>query len=217
MFELPLFPLNSVLFPGMPITLHIFEERYKKMMQVCLTQNRPFGVVLIQEGLEANGPLAEPHSIGCTARIAEMEPLKEGRMNIVAIGQERFEIIELDRQRPYLVGYVRLLPPIESDPEMLVDATGRLRMWLGRYLDILNEAGLIDFDPADLPLDPVELAYLGAALLQIAPDQKQTLLASSRARSILVNTGKLYKREVALLEAMIARDGGDDQTPFSLN
>ncbi|MBN1286101.1 MAG: LON peptidase substrate-binding domain-containing protein [Anaerolineae bacterium] len=218
MFELPLFPLNTVLFPGMPITLHIFEDRYKKMMQLCLAQNRPFGVVLIREGIEAYGPLAMPHSVGCTARIAQMEPLTEGRMNILAIGQERFEIVTLNRSRAYLMGQVKLAPIDDPDPDALPAATERLRRRLARYLDILNEAGLVDFDPANLPTDAIDLAYLGASLLQISSEQKQALLTAGRAHALLTAVGEFYRREVALLEMMVARAGaGDDQAPFSLN
>ena len=93
MLDLPLFPLNTVLFPGMPLSLHIFEDRYKRMIGECIDSGNPFGVVLIKRGQEANGPLAEPHEIGCTARIIEVEPLSEGRMNIVVLGQKRFRIL----------------------------------------------------------------------------------------------------------------------------
>ena len=70
MFELPLFPLNIVLFPGMPLSLHIFEDRYKLLIGKCLQERQPFGVVLIKKGIEALGPLAEPHHIGCTAFVS---------------------------------------------------------------------------------------------------------------------------------------------------
>ena len=96
MMELPLFPLNTVLFPGTPITLHIFEPRYLELMEMCEQTQQPFGVVLIQEGQEALGPLATPYPIGCTAEIARVERLPDGRMNILAVGVERFEIHELD-------------------------------------------------------------------------------------------------------------------------
>ncbi|HQF70729.1 MAG TPA: LON peptidase substrate-binding domain-containing protein, partial [Promineifilum sp.] len=69
MYELPLFPLNLVLFPGMPLPLHIFEERYKEMVADCLRENRPFGVVLIAEGRAEGGAPARPHVVGCTAEI----------------------------------------------------------------------------------------------------------------------------------------------------
>jgi uncharacterized protein len=96
MFELPLFPLNTVLFPGMPIQLYIFEQRYKEMIHDCLKSSQPFGVVLIRNGKEANSHLAEPHYVGCSARILDVEPLEEGRMNLVALGQQRFRILELN-------------------------------------------------------------------------------------------------------------------------
>ena len=70
--QLPLFPLNLVLFPGMDLPLHIFEERYKSMIGDCLNQNLPFGVVLIKEGLEVGTP-AEPERIGTSARILHAE------------------------------------------------------------------------------------------------------------------------------------------------
>src|SRR5512147_2655499 len=92
MYELPLFPLNTVLFPGMPISLHIFEPRYKLMIEQCIQIAQPFGVVLIREGVEALGPSAEPHQIGCSAQITQVERLEDGRMNIVAVGVERFQI-----------------------------------------------------------------------------------------------------------------------------
>src|SRR5205814_5524803 len=84
-----LFPLNTVLFPGMPLPLHIFEERYKLMIGRCLEEERPFGVVLIQSGPEVGGT-AVPHRVGTTAHIAAVRRLDDGRMNLIAIGQERF-------------------------------------------------------------------------------------------------------------------------------
>ena len=88
MLNLPLFPLNTVLFPEMPLPLHIFEVRYKQMIAKCLAGDRTFGVVLIKHGSEALGPLAEPYSIGCTARIIESQSLGEGRMEITTVGED---------------------------------------------------------------------------------------------------------------------------------
>src|SRR4030067_2100194 len=98
MFDLPLFPLNTVLFPGMPLPLHIFEERYKRLIRDCLETHQPFGVVLIRKGYEANGPLAEPHEIGCTARIVDIQPLSDGGINVITLGENRFRIHSLDRK-----------------------------------------------------------------------------------------------------------------------
>ena len=90
---LALFPLNTVLFPGMPLPLHIFEERYKIMIGRCIDEDRPFGVVLIQSGTEVGNP-AVPHVVGTTALIAAVKRLEDGRMNLIAVGQERFRSLE---------------------------------------------------------------------------------------------------------------------------
>src|SRR5690606_11558427 len=117
MYEIPLFPLNVVLFPGMPLPLHIFEERYKTMIADCIRENRPFGVVLIEEGSAEQGPLAKPVAIGCTAEIAQVQPLDEGRMFIMTVGRERFRIVRLEYGKPYLVGLVEAAPLDTADEE----------------------------------------------------------------------------------------------------
>ncbi|NLX54350.1 MAG: peptidase S16 [Planctomycetaceae bacterium] len=218
MFELPLFPLNTVLFPGMPINLHIFEPRYKLMIEQCIQNDEPFGVVLIHKGTEASGPLAEPHPIGCTAQITQVERLDDGRMNILAVGGERFQIRSLNHTEPYLVGTVELVPLDEPSEPVIEQAGHRLRPWVERYLGVLAQvAENVEFDPAGLPDDPLALAYLAATLLQIPSDQKQTLLAADGAADLLTTIRSLYRREVALLSAIVARDTMDTQGLFSLN
>jgi Lon protease-like protein len=219
MMELPLFPLNTVLFPGTPITLHIFEPRYLELMEMCEQTQQPFGVVLIQEGQEALGPLATPYPIGCTAEIARVERLPDGRMNILAVGVERFEIHELDYDREsYLVGQVELLPLVNPDPARIDRAGQRLRPWVERYLAVLGQvAEDASFDPTRLPNDPLALGYLAAALVQIPTDQKQTLLAANEPVDLLANIRTIFRREVALLNAIIARDSIETQGLFSLN
>lgn len=216
-FELPLFPLNTVLFPGMPITLNIFEERYKLMIRRCLATRQPFGVVLIRQGSEALGPLAEPHYVGCTARIMEMEPLDDGRMNIVALGEQRFRVLELSYDEPYLVGQVELFPLDEANPLSLAQTGRRLRPWVERYMQILTDSSPLRLKPQHLPDDPLVLAYLAAVLLQVPPDQKQELLASERAVDLLTDMHALYRREVALLQGMYARGNPEDGGGFSVN
>lgn len=217
MLELPLFPLNTVLFPGMPLNLHIFEERYKHMMQECIESSQPFGVVLIKQGLEALGPLADPHEIGCTARVIEVEPLSEGRMNIVALGQERFRILMLDRDKEYLVGKVELYPLGEKDKMNLIETGNRLHPWVKRYMDILSQASETDLKSEYLPNDPVALAYLAAVLLQVPPREKQSLLAAQDANGFLDEMYDLYRREVVLLDAIVAREPQAGEFPFSKN
>lgn len=109
LIELPLFPLNNVvLFPGMNLPLHIFEERYKAMIGACSEHDAPFGVLLIKEGREVGDP-AHPFQIGTTARIIKVQQLDEGRMNISTLGEHRFEVVEIIQQLPHLVGMIRYL------------------------------------------------------------------------------------------------------------
>ncbi len=107
--ELPLFPLNNVvLFPGMKLPLHIFEERYKEMIGRCSEAGSPFGVLLIKEGQEVGEP-AEPFTVGTTARITDLQSMEDGRMNIFTEGEQRFRVVETVQQTPYLVGLVQFL------------------------------------------------------------------------------------------------------------
>jgi Lon protease-like protein len=217
MIKLPLFPLNTVLFPGIPFQLHIFEERYKKMVEDCIEFGEPFGVVLIKKGFEALGPVAEPHSVGCTAQIVKLQRMAEGRMNITVVGQERFRIRELFYDKPYLVGQVELMPLQLDDPKEIHREGARLRPLVLRYLQILSQAGEVDIESTGLPENPMELAYLAAYILQTPLHRKQDLLNQERAVGFMSSLGNLYPREIALLEAIMTNDRQENQGVFSLN
>ncbi len=217
MDELPLFPLNTVLFPGIPLNLHIFEERYKQMIQVCLEKNQPFGVVLIRSGVEANGPLAEPFLIGCSAKIVQLQPLSAGRFNLVATGQERFRILALEREKfPYLVGAVVPYPLGKGSPPALEDEGERLGSRVRRYLGMLAEFDLIRIDELQIPEDPVSLAYMASSLLQVSPVQKQQLLSIHDDLGLIKELNKIYQREIVLLKRMLTKLEGEHGS-FSRN
>lgn len=215
MFDLPLFPLDTVLFPGMPLPLRIFEDRYKIMIGLCLERRQPFGVVLIKEGIEALGPLAEPYLVGCTARITQVERLGQGRMNIGAIGRRRFRILSINRDLPYLVGNATYYP-LSSEEAGTNSAAGKLRPWVIRYMEELSKIEGSDFDPLQIPENPISLAYTAATLLRIPANQKQAFLAALAANELLNDLRKHYRREVAFLKVMIEQRV-TDQGPFSLN
>jgi len=101
--DLRLFPLQTVLFPGMRLPIHVFEDRYRLMIRECIEEDAPFGVLLIKSGSEVGGP-AVPHDLGTTARILQVEYLEDGRMNIFTIGERRFRTIALNTTQPYLRG-----------------------------------------------------------------------------------------------------------------
>jgi len=220
--SMPLFPLNTVLFPGMPLSLHIFEDRYKQMINECIADKNPFGVVLISEGLEALGPLAETHLMGCSAKITQVQPLGGGRMTLVALGKDRFRVLKVDRDsQPYLVGHVEIQPMTPSGVEGLEEAARKLRPQVFRYLEMLSEAGDVNFDPKQIPEEPLTLAHFAAFLVRIDADEKQTLLESASQAAFLRAVRRLFTRENALLETMI-RQSEREKTdgnpgPFSLN
>ena len=218
MYEIPLFPLHTVLFPGTPINLHIFEPRYIQMIDACLQDKKQFGVVLIRSGVEALGPLAEPHRIGCSAQIAHIQQLEGGRMNLVAIGQERFRVLTLDRQsQPYLIGSVQPYPMDNPDPEGVNLGAGRLRRQFERFIQMLLEAGENHLDLSQLPEEGVALAYMAAAVLQISPLKKQELLAMERADLLIDRLEHLYRRELALLEIVLSKNESLQAGGFSRN
>ena len=218
MFELPLFPLNTVLFPGTPIHLHIFEERYKRMIGLCVQESRPFGVVLIRSGLEASGPLAETYRVGCTAQVSQVERLQGGRLNIVAIGQERVRILSFDSSsQPYLVGQARNYPLDNPDPAGLELQANRLRRQFERFIQLLLQPGDNQVDLNQLPQDVISLAYLAAAVLQLAPLQKQELLAIERADRLIDSLQRIYQRELSLMKAVLSDADSLQAGGFSRN
>lgn len=214
MYELPLFPLNTVLFPGMPLPLRIFEPRYKEMMGVCIREKRPFGVVLIREGKAQHGPLATPHAIGCTAQITQVEPLEDGQFAILSIGQERFRIHSLKKDKSYLVGMVENAPLLEEPPTLLKSGAKCLYALLIEYLEILARAGGQQFSAkAQVPHQPVDLIYLAASVIQTPADEKQKLLMLNQPSHLLTQLNNVLSREVGLLRVMPKEDLGT----FSIN
>lgn len=217
--NLPIFPLNSVLFPGMPLRLHIFEERYKEMINECIENQSPFGIVLIEEGVAQDGPLAKPHMIGTTAYISQVQRLPFGRMNILVTGRERFKIQSLDaRSRSFLTGQVELLPFENRVSQGLARGSARLRGLLERYLTALSDAGQVQVDLSQIPTDTLSLAYLAAMLLQDDAGNKQHLLEAENTKDFVRLLLQIYQREVLLIELMLHPPANmENETPFSVN
>jgi Lon protease-like protein len=108
--SLPLFPLNTVLFPDGRLALRIFEPRYVDMVRRCLKESSGFGVVLIREGVEAGGP-ARTFDVGTAARIIDFDQLERGLLGITAVGERRFRVVEREVQKDGLnSGTVDWLP-----------------------------------------------------------------------------------------------------------
>jgi ATP-dependent Lon protease len=169
--ELPLFPLpDVVLFPGRPLPLHIFEFRYRIMMNTILDSDRRFGVLMWD-------PVkGQPAPVGCCAEIVQFHRLPDDRMKILTLGQQRFRVLEYVREKPYRVGLVEWIqddPPVQdlrplaSEVSQLLQDVVRLSSKLtGQEIEL----------PDQIPDLPTELSYWIASNLYGVADEQQALL-----------------------------------------
>jgi Lon protease-like protein len=215
METLRLFPLNAVLFPGQLLPLHIFEPRYRQMIGECIQHGQAFGVALIRSGIEV-GEAAEPHQVGTTAHIVQVESEADGRMNILCVGNARFRIARLLHDKPYLSGQVELWP-WEPYLEGSADIE-RIRRQLDRYLHILAELADSTLD-VSLPAEPAALANVAASVLQVELSEKQRLLATPSITAMLVDVADLLQRELRAWQIVRASRqlSPDEASSFSLN
>jgi Lon protease-like protein len=200
--DLPLFPLNTVLFPGMVLPLHIFEDRYKLMIDRCLEEERPFGVLLIREGKEAGG-VATPYEVGTTSVIAGVNRLADGRMDIVTIGHERFRLQAVRYDQPYLVGDAEPWPLTGETAEQVQDLVPPMRALFRQYLSMLAQAQGHKIEIEEVPVDPRALALLVAVTLQLPMPQKQHLLTKPTVPRLLLAEWTILQREQLLLNHII--------------
>jgi uncharacterized protein len=212
--EMPLFPLNTVLFPGMVLPLHIFEPRYKVMISECVRENKPFGVVLIREGQEV-GESASVHEFGTSAYVTQVEQLKDERMNIQTVGYQRFKIHGLRQGRPFQVGLVEDMPIPGEDDDTVKQAVTKLGPMLESYLMTLKKMSALSLTFDEIPKDGRALAYLTAIMLPIQTGEKQELLEAPDLQNMLNQQIQLIRREMMFLRHMLILDQGSDQTVTS--
>ena len=198
MAEIPLFPLNTVLFPGATLPLHIFEERYKLMISRCLEGQQPFGVVLIRSGPEVGGT-AEPFEIGTLARIAHSRVLEDGRMNIVTVGSQRFRLRETLHHEPYLTGVVDMLRDEEEESPAAAEAVERVRELYTRYSQLTLALNDEWSRRIALPRRPGSVADYVASRIEADPRTKQRLLEELSVPRRLALEQRLLENGVVLL------------------
>jgi Lon protease-like protein len=210
---LPLFPLgHTVLFPGVVLPLHVFEERYRELVRTLVElpegARRRFGVVAIRQGWEVGeDAVSALHEVGCAAELRRVSRYPDGRYDIVTLGTDRFQLRSVDRKsRPYLVGAVDWLPA-EPPPADLTGLTGlaaAVAALFARYVEAA--AGLQGrlTEPAELPDDPVELGYAVAAGAVLTLEDRQALLAAETTRTRLRAELRLLKRETTMVRRLRA-------------
>ncbi len=193
---LPLFPLNTVLFPHMFLRLHIFEERYKLLVNTVLQGNACFGILLVAEAEDGE---VRPSEIGTIGRITEMQRLSGGRMNVIIQGVSRFRVSEYDNTMPFLRGIVEPLTDEDSNtslPQLVGSVGGLFSQYLNTLLTITSQ----EPRQIQLPDSPEILSFLVADGLQIEWTQKQDLLELLSARARLEQEAGILKREVVMLK-----------------
>jgi Lon protease-like protein len=194
---LPLFPLHVVLFPGRPLPLHVFEPRYRTLLDDSLATDRRFGVVAIRYG-RAEREAVEVYNVGTVAEIVRVERLDDGRSNIVTRGAERFRISRILRDRPDLRAEVSLLEEQSADPS-LTPFTAVLRSQLQAYL---CEMGASERLAGRLPANPAELAWLAACAAELHLSEQQQLLEIDSLTARLKTTIRFLRREQHLVRRL---------------
>ncbi|MFN2463485.1 MAG: LON peptidase substrate-binding domain-containing protein [Candidatus Dormibacteria bacterium] len=175
----PLFLLRTVLFPHMPLALQVFEERYKVMLEDCLTSGRSFGVVAIKDGEEVGGE-ATPWRVGTLARIQHVEKLDDGRINLVVTGASRFRVLREVPGKPYLQADVDYLSEEASSADGPLSR--RVKRAFENYLAGLRELAPNLTAVPEIPAEDEVLGYMVAATLETPLAARQRLLeAASRA------------------------------------
>jgi uncharacterized protein len=191
----PLFPLGTVLFPGSVLPLHIFEERYKLMINRCLESDGVFGVVLIRRGWEV-GSAAEPYYVGTFARIVKTERLDGGKLNLTLAGDGRFRLLREVTGEPYLRADVESL---DENASGVSERLARLvRAQFVTYIQTIRRLSRQPEGSVLLPGRPLDLSYAVAANLQISRTEQQLLLEES-APDRIAHESQILRREALLL------------------
>ncbi|RKN42321.1 LON peptidase substrate-binding domain-containing protein [Streptomyces hoynatensis] len=243
--RLPLFPLNTVLFPGLVLPLTVFEARYRALVRDLLKLPedgpRPFGVVAIRDGHEvapsavglpeaerpeaeagagfaADDPMRSFHGVGCVADASTIRPrsAQEG-YEVLATGTTRFRLLSVDAAGPYLTAEVEPLDEVAGEGAGAL-AAGVLRAFRS-YQKVLAGANERTLAPGqDLPDDPSVVSYLVAAATMLCVADKQRLLEARDTASRLAEELRILRQETAVISRLPSVPGTDFTTsPTSLN
>jgi uncharacterized protein len=219
--KLPLFPLGTVLFPGLVLPLHIFEERYRRLVRDLLDESGPdqFGVVAIRKGRETGiDGVSSLYEVGCTATLRQVDSRDDGRFDLVTLGTQRFRLLGLDDSLPYLQGEVELLGEDTGDEAAARQAAQAVQQAFRAYLDAVDAQAAARVRLASLPDEPVALSYLVAATMIVDLPDKQDLLAAPDAVQRLAAERALLVRETTMLQTLTSAPATDlRNTPYNPN
>ncbi len=218
---LPLFPLGTVLYPGLLLPLHIFEERYRQLVRDLAEGPEPrrFGVIAIREGRETGvDGISALYEIGCTATLRRVSERDDGRFDLVTVGTNRFRLIALIHSRPYLQAEVELLPEDAGDQAAAAIAVPAVQRAFRGYIEALNARVTTQVSVPDMPAEPIALSYLVAASVIAGLQDRQLLLAEPDAVRRLNAERVLLSRETSMLRSLTSTPAPEFRyAPYSPN
>lgn len=201
----PLFPLGTVLLPGSPLPLRIFEPRYRQLVADLLAlpaDERRFGVVAIREGHEVGSDAVRAlYDVGCLALVTDIEESPDGSLAVSSVGSSRFRVISIDRERPYLRAAVDWLAEDSGEPENLPAAVSYR---YAQYHAALGAAYGRPLPAPELPEDAQQLSYLVAAAIVAQLPDRQGFLEAATTAGRLDLLLRWLRRETALLRQFSA-------------
>jgi uncharacterized protein len=205
--QLPIFPLNTVMFPGVSVPLHVFEDRYRALVHHLLTISdksmRLFGIVAIREGYEVGQHgVHSVHRVGCVVQMTSVDPYEDGRFDIEVVGRQRMRLDGLDTSGDYLVGDVETLPERTKPHPQAVGQAERTYATFEEYRRRLSQLRGGDVLDGDLPRDPEYLSYSLAATCLLTLAERQELLEASTTLDRLVMLRLALHEEMRAMRAV---------------
>jgi Lon protease-like protein len=205
--QLPIFPLNTVMFPGVSVPLHVFEDRYRALVHHLLSISdksmRLFGIVAIREGYEVGQHgVQSVHRVGCLVQMTSVEPYEDGRFDIEVVGRQRLRLDGLDTSREYLVGDVEVLPEKTKQQPAALEEAVRAMDTFEEYRRRLSDLRGDDVLDGDLPRDPEYLSYSLAATCLLTLQERQALLEANTALERLTMLRQAMREEMRAMRAI---------------
>jgi Lon protease-like protein len=209
---LPLFPLNTLLVPGLVLPLHIFEPRDRALVTELMGREdedaREFGMVCVREGqsVEDDG-MGALYPVGVSAILRQAEELPDGRFDIVTTGARRFRLQALDDSEPLLRAEVDFLAEVTGEGD--AEAAARVTRRFHAYRALLGGQVRASVGEDEIPEDPTILSYLVTAAMVLPADERQSLLAASTTSDRLLQADRLLARETTLIDELSAMPSVD--------
>jgi len=202
-----MFPLNTVLFPGVRMPLHVFEDRYRALVHHLLTisdkAERTFGIVAIRDGYEVGSQgVQSVHRVGCLAQMTTVEPYADGRFDIEVVGRHRLRLDAMDASGPYLVGDVATVEDGEESSEAVRVEVQRTCATFARYRAELGRMRGTEVMDGELPRDPAYLSYTLAATCLLTLQERQALLETDTAQERLILLRHSMHEEMRAMRAI---------------